>query len=69
MDLITSLGKSSGVSGEGTRGPASPPPAGEPVELDKDSVSYFKARGYTDDQIKEKAKDIVDIRRRRGQVV
>jgi hypothetical protein len=67
MDLITSLGKSSGVSGEGTRGPATPP-AGEAIELDKDSVSYLKARGYTDDQIKEQAKKIVELRRRRGQM-
>jgi hypothetical protein len=69
MDLITSLGKSSGVSGEGTRGPVAPPAAADAVELDKDSVAYLKARGYTDDQIKEQAKRIVDIRRRRGQVV
>ena len=67
MDLITSLGKSSGVSGEGTRGPATPP-AGESIELDKDSVTYLKNRGYTDDQIKEHAKKIVELRRRRGQM-
>jgi len=55
------------VSGEGTRGPVSPP-AGESIDLDKDAVAYFKARGYTDEQIKQQAQRIVDIRRRRGQV-
>jgi hypothetical protein len=68
MDLIMSMGRSSGVSGEGTRGPSAPP-AGDLPELDKDSVAYFKARGYTDEQIKAQAQRIVDIRRRRGQVV
>jgi len=67
MDLIMTMGKSSGVSGEGTRGPVSPP-AGESIDLDKDAVAYFKARGYTDEQIKQQAQRIVDIRRRRGQV-
>ena len=67
VELINSLGKTSGVSGEGTRGP-SIPPAGDTVELDKDAVAYFKARGYSDDQIKQQAQRIVDIRRRRGQM-
>jgi hypothetical protein len=69
MDLITSLGKSSGVSGEGTGGPSSPPPPADLVELDKDSISYLRSRGYTDDQIKEQAKRIVDIRRKKGQML
>jgi len=68
MDLIMSMGKATGVSGEGTRGPSAPP-AGDVAELDKDSVAYFKARGYTDEQIKAQAQRIVDIRRRKGQVV
>lgn len=68
MDLIMSMGKASGVSGEGTRGPSTPP-AGDINELDKDSVAYFKARGYTDEQIKSQAQRIVDIRRRKGQAV
>ena len=67
MDLIMSMGKATGVSGEGTRGPSAPP-AGDIPELDKDSVAYFRARGYTDEQIKAQAQRIVDIRRRRGQV-
>lgn len=67
MDLIMSMGKSSGVSGEGTRGPSAPP-SGDLPELDKDSVAYFRARGYTDEQIRAQAQRIVDIRRRKGQV-
>lgn len=69
MELIMSMGRGAGTAGEGTGGPATPPPAGDQYELDKDSVSYLKARGYTDDQIREQAKKIVEIRRRRGQVV
>jgi len=69
MDLILSMGKTPGVSGEGTGGPSAPPSAASEVELDKDSVAYFKARGYTDEQIKQQAQRIVDIRRKRGQVV
>lgn len=67
MDLIMSMGKATGVSGEGTRGPSAPP-SGDLPELDKDSVAYFRARGYTDEQIKAQAQRIVDIRRRKGQV-
>jgi hypothetical protein len=69
MDMILSMGKRSGVSGEGTSGPSTPPAAASAYELDKESVAYFKARGYTEDQIKEQAKKIVEIRRRKGQVV
>lgn len=69
LEYIQGVGRSSGVSGEGTGGPASPPAGPDEFELDKDSVSYLKARGYSDVQIKEQAKRIVDIRRRRGQIV
>lgn len=69
MDMVTRMGKTPGVSGEGTGGPSSPPPSGEVVELDKDSVQYLKSRGYTDEQIKTQARKIVEIRRKKGMMV
>lgn len=69
VELIRSMGGATGVTGEGTGGPAAPPASGESYELDKDAVSYLRNRGYTDEQIREQAKRIVDIRRKRGQAV
>lgn len=70
MSTLTGMGRQSGVSGESTSGPSSPPASrGEVIDLDPSSVAFLKARGYSDEQIREKAKEILDRRRKKGLVM
>ena len=58
--------RSSGTMGEGAGGS---PQSGESVEgyeLTPEAIGYFKARGYTDAEIKDMAPKIMEMRRRKG---
>uniref|UniRef100_A0A6M3ILC3 Uncharacterized protein n=1 Tax=viral metagenome TaxID=1070528 RepID=A0A6M3ILC3_9ZZZZ len=63
-DLALGLSRGSGLSGESPSGGA--PSAGEGYDLDPESISYYKKRGYSDDQIKKFAADVASQRRMRS---
>lgn len=64
--ILTGVSRQPGLSGESTGGPSSPPPPAEDVQLDQNSVAFLKLRGYTDEQIKEHGKRILERRRAKG---
>jgi len=64
-EMIANLGRSSGVTGEGAGG-GTPPPAGSGLELDKNSMEYFKTRGYSDEEAATMAGKVQQLRFKRG---
>jgi hypothetical protein len=63
-DLLTKMA-SPGTAGESTSGPGTLP-TGDVMELDEASKSYFRKRGYTDEQISKMASKVLEERRRKG---
>ncbi|MHA2068636.1 MAG: hypothetical protein ACXABY_30100 [Candidatus Thorarchaeota archaeon] len=63
-DLLAKMAKP-GTAGESTSGPGTLP-TGDVLELDEASKTYFKQRGYTDEQISKMASKVLEERRRKG---
>jgi len=65
-DRITQQGNIAGMTGESASSGGNTPVEEEAIQLDADSVAFFRARGLTDEQIQARSKKLLENRRVKG---